>query len=330
MIDALRGTLLVIFIASLAGTIAYVGDRVGHQVGRRRMTLFNIRPRYTSTIVAIGTGVIIALVVTIGAILASAQVKTAFFRMDAINRQISLLTDREKQLEAKVENGRLVVGIDTLMSPFPAILAKNASIATTNDVLAKFYRDTVTYLDETYTQLGLKPYAMPPDAYATLQSLSKNVRLRGYLAKANVLLLATSRHNLYEGDRIRFNLTTVPDVMIYRRGTFLNAIGIPSNPNVNITLAVEQLEAQIARQAADPKNTPDHSLPLPVNGYPMPIYFAGKVRPVDYVPSLDKMQQLVSAGKHNYELAAFAADDVYPHSGGIPVVVTLQRGPNLR
>ena len=33
------GLLIVIAIAILAGGIAYVGDRVGHQVGRKRLTL---------------------------------------------------------------------------------------------------------------------------------------------------------------------------------------------------------------------------------------------------------------------------------------------------
>ena len=61
----LRGTGIVIFIVVLAGVIAYLGDRVGHQVGRKRLTLFNIRPRYTSTIIAVATGMIIALVITL-------------------------------------------------------------------------------------------------------------------------------------------------------------------------------------------------------------------------------------------------------------------------
>ncbi len=74
-----RGIGIVLFIVVLAGVIAYIGDRVGHQVGRKRLTLFNIRPRYTSTIIAVATGMIIAFVVTLAAIFASNQVKVAFF-----------------------------------------------------------------------------------------------------------------------------------------------------------------------------------------------------------------------------------------------------------
>ncbi|HEX3369662.1 MAG TPA: DUF3084 domain-containing protein [Candidatus Cybelea sp.] len=81
-VEIVRGIGNVAFVMAIAGGVAYVGDRVGHQVGRRRLSLFGIRPRYTSTIVAIATGMVIALVVTLGAIFASQQVKTAFFKLN--------------------------------------------------------------------------------------------------------------------------------------------------------------------------------------------------------------------------------------------------------
>ena len=91
-VEIVRGIGNVGFVMLIAGGVAYVGDRVGHQVGRRRLSLFGIRPRYTSTIIAIGTGMVIALVVTLVAIFASQQVKTAFFKLNSINQQITELS----------------------------------------------------------------------------------------------------------------------------------------------------------------------------------------------------------------------------------------------
>ena len=82
----------------VAGGIAYVGDRVGHQVGRRRLTLFGIRPRYTSTIVAIGTGMLIALSVTLVALLLSSEVRTAFFRMNQMHDANLAARDRSSAI----------------------------------------------------------------------------------------------------------------------------------------------------------------------------------------------------------------------------------------
>ncbi|MGD1067799.1 MAG: DUF3084 domain-containing protein, partial [Vulcanimicrobiaceae bacterium] len=71
----LSGVLSVLGIAIVAGGIAYIGDRVGHQVGRKRLTLFGLRPKYTSTIVAVVTGMMIAVSVTLIALLASSEVR---------------------------------------------------------------------------------------------------------------------------------------------------------------------------------------------------------------------------------------------------------------
>ncbi|MGB6600729.1 MAG: DUF3084 domain-containing protein, partial [Candidatus Cybelea sp.] len=118
LVEIVRGIGNIAVVMGLAGAVAYVGDRVGHQVGRKRLSLFGIRPRYTSTIVAIATGMFIALVVSLAAIFASEQVKTAFFKLTTLNAQINEMQARQRDLEAKVNTGRLVLPVDTLMVPF--------------------------------------------------------------------------------------------------------------------------------------------------------------------------------------------------------------------
>ncbi len=146
----------------LAGAVAYVGDRVGHQVGRRRLSLYGIRPRYTSTIVAIATGMIIALVVSLAAIFASQEVKTAFFKLASINQQITELQARQRDLEAKVNTGRLVLPVDTLMVPFYRIITQSASSSQRLKTIRDYYFFAVKYVNATYPRLGLKPYAYRP------------------------------------------------------------------------------------------------------------------------------------------------------------------------
>src|SRR5579863_8323366 len=122
----LRGIATVIFIAIIAGVIAYIGDRVGHQVGRKRLTIFNIRPRYTSTIIAVATGMIIALFITLIAIFASNQVQTAFFRLNEINAEIAKAQARAQELEQRVNYSPVVVNLDALMSPSVGNIPVNA------------------------------------------------------------------------------------------------------------------------------------------------------------------------------------------------------------
>ena len=161
-VEIVRGIGNVAFVMVIAGGVAYVGDRVGHQVGRRRLSLFGIRPRYTSTIVAIATGMVIALVVTLGAIFASQQVKTAFFKLNSINAQINELQARQRDLETKVNTGRLVFPVDTLMVPFYRIIDQSASSAQRLSTIRDYYFFAVKYVNATYPRLGLRPYVFPP------------------------------------------------------------------------------------------------------------------------------------------------------------------------
>jgi len=57
--------LLVLMLVVLAGIIAYLGDRLGTWVGRRRLSLFGARPRTTGQIVGVLSGILIMLT-TIG------------------------------------------------------------------------------------------------------------------------------------------------------------------------------------------------------------------------------------------------------------------------
>ena len=144
-VEFVRGIGNVLFVMLIAGGVAYVGDRVGHQVGRKRLSLFGMRPRYTSTIIAIATGMVIALVVTLVAIFASEQVKTAFFKLNSLNQQITELTRRERDLEKKVNTGRLVVQVDALMVPFYRIIRSErvASAAAGDDPIVLLRRRKV-------------------------------------------------------------------------------------------------------------------------------------------------------------------------------------------
>lgn len=81
----------------MAGLIAFIGDRVGMRVGRRRLTLFGLRPRHTSMVITVVTGVLIAAV-SLGILTAASnEVRLAIFRIDEIH---AVLAENRRQLEA--------------------------------------------------------------------------------------------------------------------------------------------------------------------------------------------------------------------------------------
>src|ERR1700682_3794497 len=105
----LGGLVLIVAIILIAGVIAYLGDRVGHQIGRKRMTLFNLRPKYTSTIVAVGTGVATPVAVTVLALAFSAYARAAFFHLDEINNRVNQLQAQADTLNRHVRESNVVL-----------------------------------------------------------------------------------------------------------------------------------------------------------------------------------------------------------------------------
>ena len=91
------------FIAALVATggiVAWIGDVVGYRLGKRRVSLFGIRPRTTAVIVGILSGALISTVTIAALSLTSKHVRTALFDMDRLDAE---LQDRKDQIEKQRE-----------------------------------------------------------------------------------------------------------------------------------------------------------------------------------------------------------------------------------
>jgi uncharacterized protein (DUF3084 family) len=98
------GLVLIAAVLILGGVIATVGDRLGTKVGKARLTLFNMRPRKTATLITILTGGIISAS-TLGILFAvSDQLRTGVFELEKI--QSDLRSTRSGLDQAKVEQQR--------------------------------------------------------------------------------------------------------------------------------------------------------------------------------------------------------------------------------
>ncbi|MHB9024458.1 MAG: DUF3084 domain-containing protein [Armatimonadota bacterium] len=71
-------TFLALVIVLVSGLIAYVGDLVGRKLGRKRLTLFGLRPRYTAIVISVGVGMVIALLTITAVFAVSKHIRDAF------------------------------------------------------------------------------------------------------------------------------------------------------------------------------------------------------------------------------------------------------------
>ncbi|MCU0640788.1 MAG: DUF3084 domain-containing protein [Candidatus Margulisbacteria bacterium] len=91
MISSFTLRILLLLIV-ISGAIAYIGNRVGKYIGKRRLTLFGLRPRYTAIMITVVSGILIALG-TVGAMLAlSANARTALLGLDRLQQEIDRRT----------------------------------------------------------------------------------------------------------------------------------------------------------------------------------------------------------------------------------------------
>ncbi|MBU6228858.1 MAG: DUF3084 domain-containing protein [Cyanobacteria bacterium REEB459] len=96
------GYVLILAVLLLGGGIATLGDRIGMRVGKARLSLFNLRPRQTATLVSIATGSIISAS-TLGILFGiSSQLRTGVFELGKIQNDLtSAQTQLSKALAAQ-------------------------------------------------------------------------------------------------------------------------------------------------------------------------------------------------------------------------------------
>lgn len=100
---------LLIVLLLVSAVVAYVGDLLGMRIGKRRISVFGLRPRHTSSVITAVTGVIIALATLSILSTTTDTVRTALFSLKFVQRQITELTSRlqENQQEMQTLETRL-------------------------------------------------------------------------------------------------------------------------------------------------------------------------------------------------------------------------------
>lgn len=97
------GIMLIVVLVLTGGVIAFIGDRLGSKVGKKKLSLFGLRPRHTSILVTIITGILITTV-TFGILaIASKDIRTALFGMNKLKAELN-----EKQSMLEEASGALV------------------------------------------------------------------------------------------------------------------------------------------------------------------------------------------------------------------------------
>lgn len=85
------GIVLILVLIVMGGAIAYIGDKLGTKIGKKRISVFGLRPKHTSILMTIITGTLIALVTLASMAAISKDVRVALFGMEKLRAQLGNL-----------------------------------------------------------------------------------------------------------------------------------------------------------------------------------------------------------------------------------------------
>ncbi len=308
------GLAAVVFIVLVAGLIAYLGDRVGHYVGRKRMTLFNLRPKYTSTIVAVATGMMIALVASIVILSTSPYARNAFFHLSEINNRVNALQAQADALVNRVRNTNIVLARGQVVYNQFLIVKPADTPAQQLTALSAFFDAAVTAMNQRYVRAGLRPFmgrAGDPDIQRKLKVALEDETTQGFLLRGPVLVLALATENLFANDALHFGIKMYADQQIFGVDQPITSVEVDGGTAIVPNVAYGQLVAAIHEIAIE-------------RGMPPPF---ATVLPSLTDADVSATRNTIKHGHGHYYIIARARSSVLPDTAEIPVAFELSRKP---
>ena len=102
----MTGITLILVLALMGGLIAYLGDKLGSKIGKKRLRLFGLRPHDTSVVMTILSGILVAALTITVLTITSKEVRTALFGMKKMRAEIASLTATRDQANKELSAQR--------------------------------------------------------------------------------------------------------------------------------------------------------------------------------------------------------------------------------
>ncbi|MGE5581441.1 MAG: DUF3084 domain-containing protein [Bacillota bacterium] len=147
------GLIIIASMVVFGGLIAFLGDRVGMKVGKKRLSLFGLRPKYTSMIITVLTGFFIAGLTLLFLTLISEYARTAIFRLQTIERELHKATGEVKLLTREIS--RKTLEYNQLHQKLQAATAQQLKVEQQLEETRKQYQNAAANLKTTKAELSL-------------------------------------------------------------------------------------------------------------------------------------------------------------------------------
>lgn len=95
---------IFLFLILMGGGLAYLGDQLGIYFGKKRISLWGLRPKKTAMLVSVVTGMIITFFTLLGTSYLSENFSIAMLKVETLNEQVGSLRTRADGLSQRALN----------------------------------------------------------------------------------------------------------------------------------------------------------------------------------------------------------------------------------
>ncbi len=230
-----RIIIIYIIVFLVAAGIAILADRLGSRIGKRKLSIFNLRPRHTSTILTAVTGGSIAIATLTLAAILSLDIREAITgvetRLKELQERETYLNQAVDDLEEKMARGRIVWGYQEpiVLATLPAnsneeraralidrlLTDSNAWSILKNNAIAKSRREELLPSDTRIVEMN--------------DELLEEQMLKMVDNKENLGVELVAAQNCLYKDTVRLDITSFPVRKVYYKDDVVARLVIERN-----------------------------------------------------------------------------------------------------
>ncbi len=283
----------------VSGLVAFIGNLVGRNIGRRRLTLLGLRPRYTAQIITIVTGMMITVVTLAVVLLVSNDARQALFHLREVQQQTRTLEVQIAQQEAELRALQLR---DIIYMNDQEVLR---TLINGRAPLDEIRRQVQAFLDLAAQAARQRGIAPGPDGVAvhlvpsgqTAEAVAQDVAER---AQPMIVRMIASE-NTVRGLPLRATVIVFPNVLVFKAGETIASRRLDGRgTRAQVEAGLLDLGTQVAITA---KRRGIISPPFALASSPPDI----RIDPVVFLQTLDRVQ----ASQVAVDVRAMAQADTY-------------------
>ncbi|MFN4220531.1 MAG: DUF3084 domain-containing protein [bacterium] len=313
MNDFISSLLKILFFFIVGSLISFVADNIGKKIGKKKIVLFNIRPRYTAMFITSITGGIIAVSSIIFLSFLSQDAKIYLFQMNQIVKQmdfykneVKILQDRYTELSKDIS----VLIQTTHMGDI--VFVKNQPLyiySFFNDGNIKHLYDAIEETERIVknrykVHINSSEIYLPKILRISDDDIKKVYEQMKNRRGKRLALIFISKRNTFLGEYADVGIYQIEDKLLVPKGTVLGEVYVeePSETDKNFALimnAISEIQEKLLKEG---------KLFLPQENS-----IGGEIPLEKIVNELIKMKEIhnLTKNKKKFKILLINEDDIY-------------------